>query len=139
MQDTTTIPHPKNFSYYVGSCWSPCCYPYCSGASANESAFWVDNFSIGSTYKYTWYVLEDKINMYASSGCGYVDLGRSSELRKVLFGNGPWLVNGVEVGVNLNLPRPIFYERWLPSSVYTPYVAPIGVIHPTPYYHDCSS
>ncbi len=135
----TTIPHPKNFSYYVGSCWSPCCYPYCSGASANDNAFWVDNFSIGSTYNYTWYVLEDKINMYASSGCGYVDLGHSSELRKVLFGQGPWLVNGVEVGINLNLPRPIFYERWLPSSVYTPYVAPIGVIHPTPYYHDCSS
>ena len=135
----TTIPHPKNFSYYAGSSWSPNCHPYCMGASANDSAFWVDNFSVGASYNYSWYVLEDEIDMYASSGCGYVHLDRSSGLRDVLLGQGAWLEGGIEVGVKLNLSRPVLYERWLPSTIYTPYVAPIWPYNPTPYNVECSS
>ena len=137
--DTLTIPHPKNFSYYAGSCWDPCCYPYCEGASANATAFWVDDFTVGVYYQYSWYVLEDEIDMYSASGCGYVHFDRSSALRDVLFGQGPWLEGGVEIGVKLYLPMPVFYERWLPSAVYTPYVAPIWPYSPTPYYSGCSS
>jgi|GEM_PF-1597705 len=104
--DTTTIPSPPDFEYNAGGSWT--CNPYCSGASS--TAYWVDHFPNGH---YSWYVLENGIQMAPISGCGYVVFDDSKTVREVLFGTGPW-----GVGVKLNLSQPVFYERWLPASVY---------------------
>lgn len=104
--DTTTIPSPPDFEYNAGGNWT--CNPYCSGVS--DTAYWVDHFPNGH---YSWYVLENGIQMAAMSGCGYVVFDDSKTVRDVLFGEGPW--GG---GVKLNLSQAVFYERWLPASVY---------------------
>jgi hypothetical protein len=128
---TTEIPHPKNFAYDAGQYYT--CLPYCDGASENPDAFWVDKLPYyePDPYVYTWFVLEDEIDMALMSGCGFVHFDRSAGLRDVLFGEGAWAG-----GQKLNLEPYVFYERWLPSWVYTPYVAPVYPYDPEPYYSD---
>jgi hypothetical protein len=133
LQNSTIIPAPKNFLYHAGGSWT--CNPYCNGSSANPTAYWVDQFTTGS---YSWFVLENGITMAKVSGCGYLEYDHSAALRNVLFGTGDWKDNsGNIIGVNLNLSRPVFYERWLPSSVYIPPTMPL-FDEVTGYYDDCS-
>jgi hypothetical protein len=130
--NTTTIPHPKNLEYVGGSGYP--CQPYCQRDAS--SACWVDDFSPApDTHVYSWYVLEDETD-YAS-GCGFVHFDRSLDLRDVLFGEGIWSEDGVPVGVKLGLSPPVFYERWLPSSVYRlPIFSPYDKVIAD--YKDCS-
>lgn len=106
----TTIPNPKNF-VYQGPNYG--CWPYCGAPS---TAYWVDTFSNG---KYSWYVLENEIKEKWTDACGFVDFDASYTLRDVLFNEGPW-----GSGKKLHLDPRVFYERWLPSKAYTPYVDP---------------
>jgi hypothetical protein len=130
---TTEIPHPKNFAYEAGGQYGDC-LPYCSGASDNPDAFWVDKLPYEpDPNTYTWFVLEDEIDMAIMSGCGFVHFDRSAGLRDVLFGEGAWAG-----GQKLNLELYVFYERWLPSWVYTPYVPPpAGPYIAEFYYSEC--
>jgi len=133
LEDSASIPAPKYFRYNAGGSYT--CNPYCNGSSANPTAYWVDSFLNG---RYTWYVLENGIDMAKMSGCGYVVFDRSASLRSILFGSGDWKDSaGNRIGVKLNLYQPLFYERWLPSSVYRPPTMPL-FDEVDGYYGNCS-
>jgi len=134
----TSITTPVNFKYAATSSFggSPIdCQPYCTGSKANPTAYELLTFS-GSDH--TWYVLEDEIVAQKNTTCGQVHYDRSVSLRDILFNTGNWYdTNNVYLGKKLGLPKPVFYERWLPSSVYTHFIRPGGG-EPTPESKTCS-
>jgi hypothetical protein len=140
--ETTTIPAPKNFGYKLYSGINTyVCTPYCTGATSNNpSAYWVDQYPDGYS---SWYVLEDKFESANYQGCQLVRFDDSADLRDVLFGDGDWLDSaGNIIGVKLNLSPPIFYERWLPQSVYGTTMDRVPIPFHTsksgPYYITCT-
>jgi hypothetical protein len=137
MQDTW-IASPVNFKYaatspYGGNPFD--CQPYCNGSRTNATAYELLTFASSD---HTWYVLEDEIVREGNTTCGEVHYDRSASLRDILFNTGDWYdSNNVYLGQKLGLQRPVFYERWLPSSSYTHFIKPTGG-EPTPESKTCS-
>lgn len=76
------------------------------------TAYQVDSLSSGSS----WYVLTDDIydDKYCDP-CACVRYDHSATLKDILF--GPATENW-DAGQKLQLDKRVFYERWLPASVY---------------------
>ncbi len=113
MLDSTNINNPWNFGYTKSDQWNTkyYCTPYCMDISSNANAYQVDSFSSGSS----WYVLtsNDMFDDEYCKPCACVRYEHSATLRDILFGQGYW-----DAGQKLQLDKRVFYERWLPSSVY---------------------
>lgn len=129
MLDSTDIDNPWNFGYTQFGQWNTkyYCTPYCMDISSNPNAYQVDSLSSGSS----WYVLTDDIyNDGYCLPCACVRYDHSATLRDILFGQGTW-----EAGQKLQLDKRVFYERWLPASVYR---LPIRVDSVDDYYFTSS-
>jgi hypothetical protein len=113
MIDSTKILNPWNFGYETPCYGSWCdCAPYCMHKSDNPDAYQVDSLDTGSS----WYVLTDDI--YDDDNCrpcACVRYDHSADLRDILFGRDTYGGTTIQ---ELQLDKRVFYERWLPASVY---------------------
>ena len=114
MIDSPDINNPWNFGYEIASGLSSYkCAPYCIHRSSNPDAYQVDALMSG----YSWYVLTDYLYDEDCDPCLCVRYERSATLRDILFGQGTGTYDDTTLQ-KLELDKRVFYERWLPASVY---------------------
>jgi len=122
-QSATYIEFPANFAYDVlkyrqGSTKFQH-NPYCSGSIDNPTAYQAEQFLVKvlgvTSSSNNWYVLSDEDLDYDNYYEYAVDFGHSEDLRDILFGKSS---ESWGSGRKLGLDKRLFYERWLPSSVY---------------------
>jgi hypothetical protein len=111
----TAITPPKTYGYWTDYCGSYGCFcqPYCREWSSSLGLpSPVYHQDVVSGFGNDWYILTDTYEQIVA-GCPYVQFSHSTNLRSVLFGSGDWAG-----GKMLSLDPILFYERWLPASMY---------------------